>query len=488
MATLAPWLLVVALSAAGIAQDADKRPGTDAPAPAPTAVPALPKDTPQIVAAYAAKVAASALFASGRTLAAVEREELGGADPVQRPLQSLARMFLSWSVDPQAKTVTARVLGREATAVFVEGLGASLVHGDAAALRARALPPWQPPPDPRDWPSGDALPAAPLDPGLDLARLDEAVAEAFGAGKNGRPLHTRAVVVVHRGRLLRERYGEGYTWAMPLPGWSMTKSWVHALVGMRILDGALDPDAPLPVPEWRAPDDPRRQIRLMDLLRMQSGLSWTEDYEDPTSDALRMLFLRPDCGAAAAEQPLGAPPGTVHEYSSGTSNLLCRILRATFRDEHEALAFARQRLFAPLRMAGALLEPDGSGVYVGSSFGFATARDWAKFGLLYLQDGVWDGERLLPEGWVAGGLEPAANSRRGDYGAHLWLNRGKPTDPADRPFRSLPQDVFYLSGFEGQYVVCFPSQDLVVVRLGCTPGGVFDLHGFLRKILRAWSN
>jgi CubicO group peptidase (beta-lactamase class C family) len=473
MRTKAPWLLVLALPTAALAQ---------ASAAAP---PKLPKDAPRIVATYAAKVAASARFVSGRTIASVEREELGGADPVQRPLQSLARMFLSWSVDEDQKTVTARVLGAEATAAFVEGLGVTIVHGSAAELRARALPPRQPSPDPRDWPLGDAMPNAPLDPGLDLARLDEAMAEAFGAGKDGRPLHTRAVVVVHRGRLLRERYGDGYTpWTL-LPGWSMTKSWVHALVGMRIQDGALDLLAPPPVPEWSDPEDPRRQIRLMDLLRMESGLAWTEDYDDPNSDALKMLFLRPDCGGAAAEKALGAPPGAVHQYSSGTSNLLCRILRASFADETQALAFAQRRLFAPLRMQGALLEPDASGVYVGSSFGFATARDWAKFGLLYLQDGVWDGERLLPAGWVARGIEPCASSPRGDYGAHIWLNRGRRDAPEDRPFRTLPQDLFYLSGFEGQYVVCFPSQELVVVRLGCTPGGVFDLHGFLRKVLRA---
>ncbi len=441
----------------------------------------LPQQLKEVVAAYSAKVAASAVFVSGRTIESVLEQEMAP----DAPLQALVRPLLSYEVDREQKTVTATVLGTKVTAAFVDGLGCTLVRGDVAALRARALPPVVTQFDPRPWPIGDAVDAAGMPSGVDGAAIDKALDVAFTDREGRAKARTRAVVVVHKGRVVAERYAPGFCADMPLAGWSMTKSLVNALVGLRVLDGKLDPDAPPPVPEWSAQDDPRRQLRLMDLLRMESGLEWSESYEDPQSLALRMLFLGSDYGGFAAQQRLEFAPRTTHEYSSGTSNLLCRIVRATFDDERSYLRYARERLFLPIGMKSALLEPDPSGVFVGSSFGFATARDWARFGLLYLRDGVWDGKRLLPEGWVEAARTPCATSPRGDYGAHLWLNAGKPDDPQQRPFHSLPRDLFYLSGYEGQYVVCFPSHDLVVVRLGCTKKGGFDLHGFLRAVMQA---
>ena len=441
----------------------------------------LPQQLREVVAAYSAKVAASAVFVSGRTIESVLEQEMAP----DAPLQALVRPLLSYEVDREQKTVTATVLGTKVTAAFVDGLGCTLVRGDVATLRARALPPVVTQFDPRPWPVGDAVDAAGVPSGIDGAAIDKALDAAFTDREGRAKARTRAVVVVHKGRIVAERYAPGFSADRPLAGWSMTKSLVNALVGLRIGDGKLDPAAQLPVPEWSAQDDPRRQLRLMDLLRMESGLHWTEDYDDPQSLALRMLFLASDFGGVAAEQQLVHAPRTTHAYSSGTSNLLCRIVRATFDDERSYLSYARDRLFLPIGMKSALLEPDPSGVFVGSSFGFATARDWARFGLLYLRDGVWEGTRILPEGWVATAITPCATSPRGDYGAHLWLNAGKQDDPKKRPFHSLPRDLFYLSGFEGQYVVCFPSHDLVVVRLGCTKKGGFDLHGFLRAVMQA---
>ncbi|MEQ1634257.1 MAG: serine hydrolase, partial [Planctomycetota bacterium] len=323
--------------------------------------------------------------------------------------------------------------------------------------------------------------------GVDGAALDAALRDAFVDRDGRQKARTRAVVVAHKGRLIAERYAPGYDARSVLPGWSMSKSLVNALIGLRIGDGELALDRELPVPEWSAENDPRRQLRLMDLLRMESGLDWSEDYEAAGSLALRMLFLESDYASLAASQPLVRAPREEHRYSSGTTNLLCRILRTTFPDERSYLAYARDRLFLPLGMTSALLEPDPSGVFVGSSFGFATARDWARFGQFYLQDGVVDGKRLLPEGWVDLARTPCAVSPRGDYGAHLWLNAGTEQAPERRPFNRLPRDVFYLSGYEGQYVVCMPSAQLVIVRLGCTKRGGFDLHGFLQRVLRACS-
>lgn len=441
----------------------------------------LPDELKQVVSGYAAKVAASALFTSQRTLESVLDEEMAP----DAPLQALVRPFLQYTVDREGRRVTATVLGTSATAVYVDGMGCTLLHGDETAVRARARKDPELPFDPRPWPLGDGADAGPLPDGVDGKALDAALRAAF-VDRDGRTkARTRAVVVVHKGRLLAERYAPGYGPQTVLPGWSMTKSLVNALVGLRVQDGALDPSAPLPVPEWNGADDPRRALRLADLLRMESGLHWTEDYDQPGSLALRMLFLESDFGGLAAQQRLEHEPRTTHRYSSGTTNLLCRVLRATFPDEASYLAYAKERLFLPLGMTSALIEPDASGVFVGSSYGFATARDWARFGLFYLRDGVWNGQRLLPEGWVKDARTPCASSPRGEYGAHLWLNAGSPAEPKKRPFAKLPRDLFYLSGFEGQYVVAFPSANLVVVRLGCTKRGGFDLHGFLQQVLVA---
>lgn len=441
----------------------------------------LPEELKQVVSGYAAKVAASALFTSGRTIESVLDEEMAP----DAPLQALVRPFLQYSVDRERRRVTATVLGTSATAAYVDGMGCTLLHGDDAAVLARARKDPALPADPRPWPLGDGLDDGPLPEGVDAKALDEALRYAF-VDRDGRTkARTRAVVVVHKGRLLAERYAAGYGPESVLPGWSMTKSLVNALVGLRVADSELDPAAPLPVPEWNGDGDPRRELRLMDLLRMESGLAWSEDYDQPGSLALRMLFLESDFGGLAAQQQLEQAPRTLHRYSSGTTNLLCRILRTTFADETSYLAYARERLFLPLGMDSACIEPDASGVLVGSSYGFATARDWARFGLFYLRDGAWNGQQLLPKDWVAEARTPCATSPRGDYGAHVWLNAGSPADPKKRPFDKLPRDLFYLSGFEGQYVVGFPGADLVVVRLGCTKRGGFDLHGFLQKVLVA---
>jgi CubicO group peptidase (beta-lactamase class C family) len=190
---------------------------------------------------------------------------------------------------------------------------------------------------------------------------------------------------------------------------------------------------------------------------------------------MRMLFASADHGALAAQKPLAHAPGTEHLYSSGTTNLLCRVLRATFADAAQYRTFPRDRLFRRIGMRSALIEPDPSGTFVGSSYGVATARDWARFGLLYLQDGVWDGERILPEGWVEASTTPGPLAR--GYGRHFYCNGGE--------WPSLPDDLFYLSGHEGQFVFGFPSQRLVVVRLGCAKRGGFPLRQFLERVLAA---
>jgi CubicO group peptidase (beta-lactamase class C family) len=438
-----------------------------------------------VAAAYAAKVAASALFVSGRTLESVLAEELAP----DRPIEALIRPLLRFDVDHDARSVTCRLGPAAATAVATHGLGCTLLRGEATAhaLRQRGAPgPVGQPADPTtiDWPLGDRLPPGPAT-GIDLGALRQAIDAAF-VEPEGKPLvRTRAIVVLHRGQLVAERYADGYTAAMPLPGWSMSKTLVNALVGIRVQQGELDLEAAPDVPEWRAEDDARRDIRLPHLLSMTAGLSWNEDYDDPRSDALRMLFGSDDHAAVYARQDPAAPPGTAFRYASGSSNLLCRLLRGTFASDLEYWAFPRNALFEPLGMRSALLETDPSGTFVGSSYGFATARDWARFGLLLANDGVVGGRRLLPVGWVARSATPAADSD-GRFGWHLWLNADPDADgPRSRPWPDLPDDLLRLDGHEGQYCTVLPSQELVVVRLGCTKNGGFGLRSLLRGAVAA---
>jgi CubicO group peptidase (beta-lactamase class C family) len=297
--------------------------------------------------------------------------------------------------------------------------------------------------------------------------------------------NTRAVVIVHGGRIIAERYAGGVGAATSLPGWSMTKSVNSALVGVLAGAGRLRLDGAALLPEWRG--DGRSEITLEQLLWMSSGLQFDEDY-GPRGEATRLLFGAADVAAKSAARPLAHEPGTVWSYSSATSNILARIVRdSAAAGFAEYLMYPRRVLFDRIGMHSAVMEPDAAGTFVASSFMYATARDWARFGLLYLRDGVWDGERVLPEGWVAYSTQPAPAARRGRYGAQWWLNAGEADDASLRPMPRLPRDTYWAAGFEGQYVVVVPSADLVVVRLGLSrPERAWDIGAFMEQVLAAF--
>ncbi|MCA8965308.1 MAG: serine hydrolase [Planctomycetes bacterium] len=451
--------------------------------PAQTQKAGLDPRMAQIAAAYAAKVAASAVFVSGRELDSVLAEELSP----DRPLEMMIRPFLRLQVDRDNGTVTATLGKARATACRTSGLGCTLTAEgvEAGALAARSAPGPEPAGDPdHDWPRGDRGPAIPPDADIDATALADAVTAAF-AEREGRPaVRTRAVVVVHRGRLVAERYATGYDASMALPGWSMSKTITNALVGIRVRQGKLDLQAPVGTPRWPK-GDPRHALRLHHLMTMTPGLAWNESYEDPASDVLRMLFASNDHAEVQASHALEHDPGAFWRYSSGVTNLICRELRSTFTNDADYWAFPRRALFNPLHMRSAVLETDPSGTFVGSSYGFATARDWARFGLLYAQDGVFDGQRILPEGWVAASAA-AAPSSGGRFGRQIWLNADPDGDgPQQRMWADLPADLLHMDGHEGQYVIVLPTEQLVIVRLGCAKAGGFDLHGLIREVLRA---
>lgn len=435
---------------------------------------------PAVGSANKAKLLCSAVLAAGRSPEEVAAAEVGA--PLVAPV--------AVELDREEALVRGSLLWARETVVHRPGLGCTRAVGtDPEALR-RQVPPGTVPPAPDlsglPWPTGDRIDPTALPP-LDRAALDAAVARAFAEPDPAEPVrHTRAVAVVWRGALVAERYAEGFDATTPLLGWSMTKSLTNALVGLRVGDGALDLHAPAPVPEWRAPDDPRGAITPDQLLRMSSGLAFGEVYDDLSSDAVTMLFGDggQDMGAYAAAKPLAASPDTRWSYSSGTTNLIQRMLRGTFPDHAAYLRYPHERLFHRIGMTRSWIEPDASGTYVGSSFGYGTARDWARFGLLFLNDGVWEGERLLPEGWVRYSTTPTPAAPEGRYGAHWWLNAGEPDAPEQRPWPRLPPDAYRASGFEGQSVMIVPSRELVVVRLGWTVDeAAFRIDDFVAELI-----
>ena len=224
----------------------------------------------------------------------------------------------------------------------------------------------------------------------------------------------------------------------------MTKSVTNALVGILVKQGRLRLKDPAPVPEWRSPGDPRDSITLDELMRMSSGLKFKEDYKDPFPDVVRMLFSRSDAGAFAASMPLEAAPDSRWQYSSGTANIISRIVRQTLGGTlRDYFAFPQQALFDKIGMASAVMEPDPSGTFVGSSFMYATPRDWARFGLLCLNDGVWHAERILPERWMKYSTTPTPKAPMRKYGAQFWLNAGDPGNPSERWMSGAPPDMYH---------------------------------------------
>jgi CubicO group peptidase (beta-lactamase class C family) len=271
-------------------------------------------------------------------------------------------------------------------------------------------------------------------------------------------------VVIQGGRLLSETYAEAFGPDVTCPSWSMAKSITQALVGIAVGDGLIDIHAPADVPAWSGAGDPRSAITLDHLLRMSSGLDWIEDYTPANpSDVIAMLFGvgKADVAAYASAVPLGHAPGKRWVYSSGSTNIIARCLsRALGLDAAGMQAYRRERMFGPLGMSSAAPRFDTAGTFIGSSFCFCTPRDFARFGLLYMRDGIWDGRRLLPPGWVDYARTPTYQQPDvepdSDYGAHWWLNLAGPGS-------------FSANGYEGQHIVICPDRDLIIVRHGATP-------------------
>ena len=430
-------------------------------------------------AGYKAKILCSSVFISNRNPADVLNEDL-----------SESRLSLiNQRIDYERKQVTATALLGivKRVATFRQGLGATL---DLKPEEQKiSIEPPKPPESyaSNPWPNGNRVDFNNFPAEIDRDNLTAAIDYAFAEPDSESLRRTRAVVVVHKGKIIAERYADGFTENTPLLGWSMTKSVINALAGILVGQGKLSLDAPTPISEWQSPDDPRQAITLDNLLRMSSGLEFSDRYSDLFSDAIVMLLREKDCASFAISKPLIAEPGKKWDYSSGTTNIISKIIRQAFAgDEKQHLEFPQHALFHRIGMYSAVLEPDAAGTFVGSSYLYATARDWARFGLLYLQDGIWEGERILPEGWVQYTVTPAEHAPHGKYGAHWWLNPHGIPIYNEKLAADLPSDLFTARGHHDQFVTVIPSKNLVVVRLGLTlTNNTWNHAEFLTKVLAA---
>lgn len=412
------------------------------------AIRVAPPELLQVGDSYAAKIACSNVFLAGRDPQKVL------ADDVQAPGNPILKAVML-DVDKEKGKVTARLLGYAAprSSVYRPGYGCTNIADEAIAPTALPAPPQPTSPDANaEWPVGNHA-GTNFDPALSGILADDTLR---GPGM-------RAIVVVHHGRIVAESYGPGFDDKTPLIGWSMTKTVNAILTGRAALMGLLSVDDKNLFPEWAK--DERKEISLKSIAGMESGLAFNEDYGD-VSDVTRMLYLQPDMAKFTISQPLVAKPDSQFNYSTGASVVMARYWMNKMPDKATALAFPRKELFNPLGMQSAVLELDQTDTFAAGSYLYASARDWARIGQFLLQDGVWDGTRLVSEDFMKM-MRTANSTSNGVYTQmQTWL-----TGPGEEPNASFgaPADTFWLQGHDGQTVAIVPSRDLVVVRMGLTP-------------------
>ncbi len=406
-----------------------------------------------ILSGYVAKNMCSCHFGASRNIENISTYDLNFS-PIN---------LASFDVNEKKKEVVASVFGMgKQRAVFKKGLGCQLIIGQddyhieypkTASTEQKGF----------QFEQNDSIQNT-----LDQALLNDALTSAFKE-----EWKTRALLAVHKNQIILEKYGEGVDPNTPQLGWSMTKSIVNALIGILIQQGKLNVHQKRLFEEWK--NDERKNIEIHHLLQMNSGLSWEEEY-GKVSDITKLLYLEENILSLAINKPLAHDIGTNWYYASGTTNILCGIIKQQFKRQEDYLSFPKSALFDKLGMKSAFIECDESGNFIGSSFGFATARDWARFALLYLNNGAVNGEQLFPEDWVEYSTTPVSEEVE-NYGAQIWLNYNH------HYFKDLPSEMYSFNGFQGQRVAVFPNDDLVIVRLGHSSD--FDVNEVYSKILKA---
>jgi CubicO group peptidase (beta-lactamase class C family) len=400
-----------------------------------------------IITGYPAKYLCSAVFISGR-----EQTEVEGMD--------LHFSFIKYTknfVNRQDSSVTSSFLWGKSKAIYRIGFGSTLLRGvSEGELRKIKFPKLNTSynPDTIAWPMGNIIPAKTTN--IDTVKLEEITENLMDDDSyNG---HAFAFMVIYKGIPVAEAYQPQFNEKTRFLSWSMAKSFTNTLAGILVRDGKWDVNRPVNLPEWK--DDGRKQITLNHLMQMQSGLKWNENYGN-RSDVTVMLYCENNFAKMAYNQPLAYPVGSHWYYSSGSVNIINYLMRKEIKNDQEYYEFAQAKLFQAIGMPDAVFETDATGTQVGSSYIYATARDYARFALLCLQDGVFNGQRILPEGWVKYSTTPASDSK-GEYGALFWLNQSK-------KYPSVPDDMYSCDGHDGQHIFMIPSQDLAVVVLGYSP-------------------
>ncbi len=410
----------------------------------------------EIISGYNAKILCSCMFVTGLSQDQAEKVDIGFG-----PL-----WLASNTVDEKDKIVRSNVLGMHPkVAVYREGLGCTLInnvkHTDIQSQNLKHNLDY----GQESWPEHIVA---------GNEKMQDVLREGFD--KQGEEiLHTRAVVVIRNGEIIGEAYSDGISPQTPLLGWSMAKSITATMAGILVKDGKWDLDDPMPIRGWD--EEKKAEIKLRHVLQMTTGLEWVEDYGS-VSTATVMLYGSDSMGSFAASVPVSVEPGPKWQYSSGTSNLLAMSMARFFPDQKAYWQFPYERLFAPLGIKSFTLETDASGHFVGSSYAYGSARDWAKLGLLYLQEGNWNGVQIVDSSWVKFVSTPVPESN-GFYGGHFWLN-------ADGRLQNYNTRDYWMDGFQGQQVSIHPDENLVIVRLGVTYDEKnFDFDGWIGKIKAA---
>jgi CubicO group peptidase (beta-lactamase class C family) len=426
---------------------------------------------------YTAKYLCSHIFLDNREPNALFQREI-------KPTHILFSL-VNFEVDYDKKIVTTNALGflKKTTALYREGVGCSLVINTTIdELKSSSIN------IEKRTHESDTLPYLENDKNkstlnFDKEKLEEVLNKYFLEPTKDSNRNSRAILISQNGEIIKEKYSDGLNEKSLLLGWSMTKSVINSLIGILVKDNVLKISDNNLFPLWE--NDERKEITIDNLLRMSSGLEFEEVY-GPLKDATYMLYDSKSCSDYAMNKKLLYRPGTFMYYSSGTTNLLSRLIFDKNGSSLEGNTnFLRERLLDKINMKSAILESDSSGVLIGSSYMFASARDWARFGYLYLNDGVFNGERILPEGWVKYSTEVTNSTTLGEYGAQIWLNRGNPRDSDKRKFPKLPSDLFYFGGYNKQIVAIIPSLRLVIVRLGVTTDDTWDHETFILDVLNS---
>jgi CubicO group peptidase (beta-lactamase class C family) len=409
-----------------------------------------------ILAGYSAKNTASSAFLGGRTLEFTDTTD-NNFSPVN---------LATDAIDTENKWAISSVFGLlNRKAIYRAGLGAVLTIDTRDESASYLVPKRLKANNSTPFPYGNAPQKDTVFANINYTKLHETVGAIFGRNKS------RAVVVIYKDQMILEKYADGFDKDSRILGWSMTKSLMSTVFGVLVHQNKIDIQDKAPIVSWQ--NDARKNITTNNLLQMNSGLEWDENY-DEISDATKMLFLERDMTKMQEEKPLQSKINASWNYSSGTSNLLSGILRDQFKTHQEYLDFWYTDFIDKIGMNSMVVETDLAGNYVASSYAWATARDWAKFGLLYLHNGNWNGEELFTKKWVDYVTTPTPTSN-GTYGAQFWLN-------AERQFKDVPKNMYFADGYQGQRVYVLPDEELVIVRFGLSG---FEENLFLKGILES---